>query len=62
MGIRVHNDLVMQMKLADKGDKMNFIDPEAEKLKGAAPHNDDTIEKLDKATNDYLASVRAKHG
>ena len=52
----------MQMKLADKGDKMKFIDPEAEKLKDADPHNDDTIEKLDNATNDYLASVRAKHG
>ena len=52
----------MQMKLAGKGDKMKFIDPEAEKLKDSDPHNDATIEKLDKATNDYLASVRAKHG
>jgi len=62
LGIRLHNDLVMQMKLANKGDKMKFIDLEAEKLKDADPHNDDTIEKLDKATNDYLASVRAKYG
>lgn len=41
---------------------MKFIDPEAEKLKDSGPHNDDTIEELAKATNDYLASVRAKHG
>jgi len=50
------------MKLAGQGDKAKFIDAEAEKLKDADPHNDDTIEKLDTATNDYLASVRAKYG
>jgi len=52
----------MQMKLANQGNEMKFIDAEAEKLKDADPHNDDTIDKLDKATNDYLASVREKHG
>lgn len=62
LGIRIHNDVVMQAKLAGQGDKMKFIDVEAEKLKDGDPHNNDTIEKLDTATNDYLATVRAKHG
>ena len=65
MNVRVHNDLVMQMRLAGKGEKMEFIDPERIKAEENILNDDeidDNIEGLEKSTNEYLAQVRAKHG
>ncbi len=62
MSVRVHNSIVMQMRLAGMGNDVDFKGVDAGEINNQDPHDDATIRKLAHLTDRYLAKERAKYG